>query len=198
MYEITIFFLTTSMQNQNQEFRNRWAVIAGFGGKGANQVVEKILDRLRSQGLQVAGAYHEAVRNEEGLLGYDLINIGMNERTPLARKTKTLELQEFCDLHFCQEAFTKANEWFDVPDVDVVALSLGPLEARKDGHWQTVISLLSGTPKLVLLLIRPDVLASIMFRLPDPIAGLSLPTQSSELDGFIETIYFEACGKGKE
>ncbi len=128
------------------------------------------MEQLRSQGLQVGGALTARSDTARGD-SYDLVNQESGTRVLLAQRDTTPDI---CDLRFDESAFEHAERWCRAPGLNVVLIELGKIEASGRGLWPTFAHLMCGPPRLVLAVVRPEVLADIGLRLPEPVAWLDL------------------------
>ncbi len=163
---------------------NPWAVIVGRGAHGKREAAQTIVEKLRGKGLRVGGVLTSRMKTDE-CNSYELVDQRSGSRIALAEPGPDPDI---CDLRFHPEAFERADAWCRAPDLDVVIIELGKLEAKNRGFWQTFEKLMHGPPRLVLTLVRPEVLADIGLRLPDPISWLDLTEQPTDIDTFVESI----------
>jgi len=144
-----------------------------------------VIARLRARGWTVGGFLQEPLGDPGEPEGYVLVDLRSGERVPLARSSSTPEV---CNWSFEPQAFARAAEWCAAPELDFVFLQLGPLEAGGEGHWPTVTRTLAEAHAVAVLGMRPNVLARLALRLPDPIAGLELPVDDPGLERFVDRI----------
>jgi len=133
----------------------------------------------------VGGFLQLPVGPPEDPTGYELLDLRTDERAHLARHGPDPQV---CDWVFDDGAFARAAAWCADPNLDVIFLQLGPLEAGEEGHWPTVVRTLREARGVAVLCMRPHVLARVALKLPDPVAGLELPVDDEALDRFVETI----------
>ncbi len=159
-----------------------WVALVGPRGAGRGGIARRLEAALEDAELRVGGFRQESVgtpgRRHSG--GYDLVRVGSEERVPLARKSAEPEL---CDWAFAAESFERARGWLQEP-CDVHFATAGRLEAAGRGHWPA-IARAAQRPGLLVLSLRPGVLAAIALRLPDPEDALELPAGEPEISGFI-------------
>jgi len=167
---------------------NPWAAIVGRGRDGARALVQRLVRELRAAGLRVGGGKQahtcENIDGDEVDRGCDLIDLDTGACLPLARVSATPEL---CDYVFDADAFARGVEWM-ARDYDVVFLEVGKLEAAKRGHWPAVEAALQASARVVVLTLRPDVLASVVLDMEEPLAGLEAPFEEADVVEFLETL----------
>jgi nucleoside-triphosphatase THEP1 len=164
---------------------NPWAAIVGTRIQGRDQVVQAVIDGLQAAGRHVAGFLHRSRERAGNVEGYDVVDVESGESWPMARYSRDPQV---CDWEFDEMAFTRVRARLAEHTSHVVLFELGPLEGKEKGHWQAVMEVLEGPPRLLLLCIRPKALAPIALELPDPVADLELPAQQKEIDAFVEEI----------
>jgi nucleoside-triphosphatase THEP1 len=169
---------------------NPWVAVVGRQTTGRTQVLDKLAAGLRQAGLRVGGALQRPACEGDEVVGYDAISPSSGDVVALARKGPEPEL---CEWRFCEDALDRVREWATAPHAQVIVLELGPLEARGQGNWPAVRAALAAPDRLVILGIRPAVLAPVVLRLPDPEDGLELPAPASEVDSFVERIVLLAA-----
>ena len=149
---------------------NPWAAIVGRGPEGRNEMISDIAQRLRADGLSVRGFTHEGVEESSGP-GIDAVELFGVERAAIAR---TSPHPDICNYLFQPAGFEAVDRWCG-EDGDVLFMEIGRLEAKGEGYWPTVTRRFVGPRTLLVLSIRPHVLASIALDLPDPAAFIELP-----------------------
>jgi nucleoside-triphosphatase THEP1 len=167
---------------------NPWIAVVGRTRDGANEVVARIVAKCRAQGLRVGGVRQERIMRDDQRAGFDVVNLVDGERHSLAHVAPSLDARDICDLTFDSDALTAVRRWLTSPEIEVVLLPVGPLEARGRGHWPAIEAALLGTPRLLVLQIRPDVLTQVALQLDDPSGDLTLPANSEELERLFDTI----------
>lgn len=165
--------------------QNPWAAIVGRGRDGARDLVRRLVGELRAAGLKVGGVAQahvsEDVDGDEVDRGFDLVDLDTGARLPLARVSATPEL---CDYVFDRAVFAEGVEWV-TREYDVVFLEVGKLEAAKKGHWPAVEGALRASPRVVVLTLRPDILASVVLDMEEPVAGLEVPFSEADVAEFL-------------
>ena len=167
---------------------NPWAVLIGCHADGVDDVIESIGSICARRNIRFGGVQQERIVEDGERVGYDLIDLSTSQRLPMARKAKSNEPTILCDLAFDLTVFETVTTWVNSTELDVVLLSAGGLEARQQGHWPTINNILSGSPRLLLLHVRPSVLAPIVLRLENPVAAIELPATNFEIEEFGEEI----------
>ncbi len=158
-----------------------WIAVVGRSAQGANELITALVEKCRNEGLSVGGVRQVPVLKEGERIGYDAISLSTGERLPLARITADADKQDLCDLRFESDAFGVVEQWVCREKWDVNVLPVGPLERRKQGYWPTITKLRSEGRGALVLLIRPDVLTSVVLGMDDPIDGVELPAGDAEL-----------------
>lgn len=159
-----------------------WVALVGTRETGRGGITRRLEAALSDEGLRMGGFRQEAIGGpgRRQVDGYDLVRVGGPERAPLARKAVEPEM---CEWGFAAEAFETARSWLRQP-CDVRFATAGRLEAAGRGHWPAIAEALQ-QPGLLILSLRPNVLASIALRLPDPEDALELPAGEPETSEFI-------------
>lgn len=168
---------------------NRWAAIVGRTGDGRRDVTDAVVEHLRSAGLRVGGFVQRAVTEGDEPVGWDAVDLAAGRRCRVARAGPDPELCEWC---FDAEGIGTCRSWATAPDLDVVLLEAGPLEARGQGHWPTLRAVLDGPPRLAVVGVRPSALAAVALALPDPVAGIELPEGPEAVEAFAREIVLAA------
>lgn len=159
-----------------------WAAIVGTRETGRPEAMERLLPILRGAGLRLGGFVQERVYRDDTLLGYDVVDLASGERAQLARESGPDA--DLCSWAFEPSAFETCRRWASAGTYDITLLELGRLEAAGTGHWQLANDILQNDGGLVLIQLRPHVLAQIALQLPDPVDGLELPASEEEIGGF--------------
>ncbi len=162
-----------------------WAAIVGWGQQGRGDVTQRVIDGLRAKGRRLGGCLQLCLGEGDEILGYDLVDLDDGTRFALARPSTDPEV---CNWGFDYTVFAEIQRRVIERAYDIVVLELGPIEARGKGHWETVQRLLAADGRMVVLCIRPRVLARIALDLPDPAAGLELPATDAEIARFVEDV----------
>lgn len=164
---------------------NPWIAIVGARESGRHTLTRALSRALSARALSVRGFLQVPVVDEHGATeGYDLLDIAGGDRLPLARPSASPRI---CGWGFAEDAFRAARTWCAMPS-DVVVLEVGRIEAAEDGHWPAVLAALRGPPRLVVVGIRPAVLAAIALRLPDPSDAIELPTEELAQQAFVDRV----------
>lgn len=161
---------------------NPW--IAIVGARDARlALVERTCDALRERGARITGFVQvSSVEGEDA--GFDLIDLESRERVALARPSATPRI---CNWGFDDAVFARTR-LAALRDANVTILEVGRLEAAGDGHWAAVEGALDGSRRLVVVAMRPNVVASIALRLPDPEASIELPAEEPEIAAFVQEV----------
>lgn len=162
---------------------NPWIAIVGARAHGRIELTRRLRAELHQMSLRVTGFVQEPCVGVDGsVVGYDLVDLESEERVPLARDS---DRPLICNWGFDRRAFDRARDWALRP-ADVSVLEVGRLEAGERGHWPAVLSALRDPrERLVLLGIRPNVVASVAVRLPDPVELIELPAGPGQIDAFV-------------
>lgn len=160
-----------------------WIAVIGTRKTGRQSVARRLETAIRDAGHRVGGFHQEARWTETSpreVCGYDLVDAATGERHALARKSGTPDM---CEWGFSEQAFPKARAWLEKDACARFAVA-GRLEAAERGHWPAIRASLD-QPGFLILSVRPNVLASVTLRLPDPAAFIELPASDAEVSDFI-------------
>lgn len=164
---------------------NPWIAIVGAREHGRLELTHRLRADLERRGTRVTGFVQEPCLDaDQSVVGYDLVDLATGRRVPLARDS---DRPLICNWGFDDRAFALAHEWALRP-ADVSVVEVGRLEAGERGHWGTVLSALREPGRLVLLGIRPNVVASVAVRLPDPIEAIELPAEAGQIEAFVRRV----------
>lgn len=169
-----------------------WVAIVGTRESGKQGLVESLGRALAARGLRLGGVIQSPVMRDGEAVGYDVLHVGGPERLPLARPAGEPRI---CNWGFDAEAFEAARTWVLEAPGDAAVVEVGRLEAAGEGHWPTVQAALAREDRLVVLLLRPAVAASVGLRLPDPVAGIELPASVEEAASFVEDVAREVASR---
>lgn len=156
--------------------RHRWAALVGRGSDGRDEAVEDIVAGLRRAGLSVGGLAQQRCGD-----GYEVVDLASGARCAVAYTSPTPEM---CDLAFRHEVFDDLRHQMATQRYDVVIMPVGRLEARGAGHWPNIRDRLDDEDTLVILCLRPMILAAVALDLPDPIEALELPAPGDRIAAF--------------
>lgn len=161
-----------------------WAVVVGAKGEPRAEAALRLASLLRARGLRVGGFVARRVEGQ-GLVVEDL---GSGARVPLGVPDEVDP--DFCGWRFEAGGFETAAGWVGAAGLDVAILGgIGPLEAAGRGHWELVRRTVEEGRALPILVVRSDALATVALALPgEPLAGLELPADDAEMDGFVAAI----------
>lgn len=166
-----------------------WAALVGRAEDGRREATAAVVEALRAEGLRVGGFVQQRVLEGDEVVGWDAVDLAGGSRCPVARTGPDPHL---CEWRFDAEGIEACRRWATAPDLDVVVLEAGPLEARGEGHWDTLQEILRSPGRVALVGLRPSALAAVALALPDPIAGLELPGTPEETAELANAIAREA------
>lgn len=161
---------------------NPWIALVGARDDGRAVAAQAVLATLRGAGVRVGGFLQERITRGDEILGYDLIDLGGGARVPLARPSPRPRI---CSWGFDEQAFARAASWALRP-ADVTVIEAGRIEAAGEGHFPALLSTLRASPRVVLVSLRPNVLASIALALPDPADFVELPAEPEEVQALAQ------------
>ncbi len=167
---------------------NPWIAVVGRTRDGVAEVMADIATACRTLGLHVGGVRQERIMGDGERTGFDVINLVDDERRNLAHVAPCLDARDICDLTFDSDALTAVRRWLTNPELEVILLPVGPLEARGRGHWPAIEAALGGAPRTLVLQVRPDALTPVALQLDDPCADLTLPAAPGELKRLVDSI----------
>lgn len=160
-----------------------WAPIILTPDLPKGDALERIADAVRREGVTLGGWLQERVVDAGGRrVGYDVVEVTSERRLTLARVAAVRT--ELCDLKFREGAFDEMRASLLASDARALLLEVGPLEAAERGHWTAIHELLATSDAALLLVVRPRLLASLALRFPDPVAEITLPADSAEIERF--------------
>jgi nucleoside-triphosphatase THEP1 len=166
-----IFLLLSNAENRLIEIRGKYPgkpkvfIIKGAIGDGKTRLAEKISDKFKAKGIKVAGIYAPRILVNGDTIGYDIVNIMTNDRTPFLRTGgKSIhKIGKFKILPGGLELGLTAICQARIERTDVMIVDeVGKLELQ-DGGWAKAIEplfLYFGNP--VLLFIRNDFTEEVM------------------------------------
>jgi nucleoside-triphosphatase THEP1 len=166
----------------NSSDANPWIGIIGTRAMGRPQIARHVVEALGQQGLSVLGLVSEPVERDGARAGYDLEELGSGARRPLARPGPAPQL---CSWAFDDAVFAEAARRVAVGGTDVVVLQFGSLEAAGEGLWPAAAAALAAPRRLLVLTLRPHLLARLIERLPEPADALELPAAADDVQRFV-------------
>ncbi|MFB6131990.1 MAG: nucleoside-triphosphatase [Halanaeroarchaeum sp.] len=124
-------------------------LITGPPRSGKTTVLERLVDRLRAEGLTLAGVWSPEVREGGNRVGFDIVDLASGERAVLARKERekgpqvgSYRVDVPATEALCERAF-EAVESADAVVIDEIA----PMEVTTDAFTEGVRTALdSPTP----------------------------------------------------
>lgn len=160
-----------------------WAPIVVTPDVPKGDALERIAHAMQREGIPLGGWLQKRVIDADGKrVGYDVVELAGERRLALARVATAGA--DLCDLVFRDGAFDEMRASLLASGARALLLEVGPLEAAERGHWRAIRELLATSDATLLLVVRPRLLASLALRFPDPIAELTVPADSAEIERF--------------
>jgi nucleoside-triphosphatase THEP1 len=173
----------------------RWALISGESGEENAAFAMEVIERLKMDGIRIAGFVQHKSRNERGEKRYHLERLLTGEQAILAVDgvaAKGPSQEFFCSMAFHNDAFNAANRWVkeDAAGAGLLLLDgISKLEVSGKGHSATLERALRLRRPVVLICVRASQLSYVIerFALPDDkmVAALELPADESAFEAFV-------------
>lgn len=120
-----------------------------------------LVQAARAEGFVVAGCLAPSVYANDALVGFDIVNLHSNQKTPLALRASGCGVGQ--GFQFLAEGLALGNEALGSPatkDADLIIVDeFGPLELAHAG-WRTAADRLMTVPDAVLVLVVREELAA--------------------------------------
>jgi nucleoside-triphosphatase THEP1 len=148
-------------------------VLYGARGAGKTTTVLRLAELLRAEGLRVGGFLQQAVVDDLGRRGYELVHLaGCGQSVSLARPGKASDAEgelTACSFAFSRDAFAAGRAWLreDATRADVLVIDeVSKLEVGGQGHCEALRwALALGGGMLLLLSVRADQLFAVVDKL---------------------------------
>ncbi len=138
--------------------QNRLILWTGPKHCGKTTSATRLIQMARAEGFIVAGILEPSLYDNGELLGFDVLNVQNQKRTPLARRNKDKSQTGFFNfitdgLKFGNAVLsTEAIKFADLVIID----EFGPLELKGHGWRRNIDSLLSSGNAVILIIIRQE------------------------------------------
>jgi len=136
--------------------QNRLILWTGPKHCGKTTSATQLILMARAEGFTVAGILQPSLYDNGELVGFDVLDIQNQKRTPLARRNKDKSTMGF--FNFITEGLTFGNAVLSeeaIKFADLVIIDeFGPLELKGQGWRRNIDSLLSSSNAIILIIIR--------------------------------------------
>jgi nucleoside-triphosphatase THEP1 len=182
-----------------ESIQNRLILWTGKRHSGKTTSVARLAQKARDEGFNVCGLLAPCVYLEGKFVGYDVLDLRTNHRTPLARcKTSNSYAGPF---NFITEGFKLSNSALSKEAVEsaelIIVDEFGKLELNGRGWRKDVDSLLVSSDAVILLVVRLELADAVRQLYADiPYQELSATEQDS-IDNVI-TMLKNHCRNVKE
>lgn len=125
---------------------------------GKTTVLTELTNRARQKGITVAGILAPSIYQSNRLVGFDILDLGTNQRCPLARRDieGPKKIGEFVLTKEGLELGRSALKTTCKPARLIVVDEYGPLELKNGGWRSEVDSLIQRRPGMILLVVRDE------------------------------------------
>jgi len=152
----------------NQKSGPRVFVLTGAQGSGKTTLLEKLIPQVRTRGRTVAGIRAPAVFNNGVRIGYNVEDVRTGDMLPLCRTGQRNAVATAGPYGFDRGGLrfgATALSLDTVAQRDIVILDeIGPLELKGGGWAPMLHSLLESYEGSLLVVIRPDILHTVLRR----------------------------------
>jgi len=144
---------------------NRLILWTGPKHSGKTTSATCLIQMARTEGFIVAGILEPSSYDNGELLGFDVLDLHSQKRTPLARRNK--DKRTIGSFKFIADGLKFGNAILSsetIKSADLVIIDeFGPLEIKGNGWRRNIDSLLSSSNAIILIIIRQELKAT--FRL---------------------------------
>ena len=138
--------------------QNRLILWTGPKHCGKTTSAAHLIKMARAEGFTVAGILEPSLYDNGELLGFDVLDVQTQKRTPLAKRNKDESTTGF--FNFLTDGLKFGNAVLNseaIKSVDLVIIDeFGPLEVRGDGWRKSIDTLLSSSSAIILIIIRQE------------------------------------------
>jgi nucleoside-triphosphatase len=138
--------------------QNRLILWTGPKHCGKTTSAARLIQMARTEGFIIAGILQTSLYDNGKLLGFDVLDVQSQKRTPLARRNKGKNTTGFFNfitdgLKFGNAVLSaKAIKFADLVIID----EFGPLELKGHGWRRNIDSLLSSSNAIILIIVRQE------------------------------------------
>lgn len=149
--------------------QNRLILWTGPKHSGKTTSAAHLIQMARAEGFIVAGILEPSLYDNGELLGFDVLDIKNQKRTPLARRNKDKSTTGF--FNFIKDGLKFGNtvlssEAIEFADL-VIIDEFGPLELKGEGWHRNIDSLLSSSNAILLIIVRHELKDTFKQLYPD-------------------------------
>lgn len=138
--------------------QNRLILWTGPKHCGKTTSAARLIQMARTEGYIVAGILEPSLYDNGELLGFDVLNVQNQKRTPLARRNKDKNTTGF--FNFITDGLKFGNAVLSSETIKFADLIIidefGPLELKGQGWRRNIDSLLSSSNAIILIIIRQE------------------------------------------
>ena len=148
-------------QIRNEKRQSRRIVLTGKIGSGKTEVLKKLIQKFRQEGIGVVGFYEERVFEKDETVGYDFIEIETGRRIEFLRKNGA-GLSRVGKYMINVEAFPIGKEILKNNSQPIVIVDeIGKMENKGEGWADSFASLLQVSNDVVIASFRKELLTEL-------------------------------------
>ena len=141
-------------------------LIHGDKNQGKTTQLKRVIDLLKSNNKTVAGFYSEKISKNNIVLGYDLLTISKNVKTPFLNINTSLEKETIGVFSINNSAIEIGNSEIEkaiLKNVDYIVLDeVGKLELNNKGWYNSINKLLFNFSNEIIFCVRTEFVQSII------------------------------------
>jgi nucleoside-triphosphatase len=138
--------------------QNRLILWTGPKHSGKTTSATRLIEMALTEGFIVAGILEPSLYDDGKLLGFDVLDLHSQRRTPLARRNKDKSSIGF--FNFITDGLKFGNAVLSsdkIKSADLIIIDeFGPLEIKGQGWRRNIDSLLSSSNAILLIIIRKE------------------------------------------
>jgi nucleoside-triphosphatase THEP1 len=165
--------------------QNRLILWTGPKHCGKTTSASNLIQKARAEGFTVAGILEPSLYNNGELIGFDVLDLHSQKRTPLARRNK--DKSTTGSFNFITDGLKFGNAVLTseaIKSAELVIIDeFGPLEVNGQGWRRNIDSLLSSSNAIMLIIIRQELKDTFRRLYPNvPCLELEAIEESSSLE----------------
>lgn len=133
-------------------------IITGSVGQGKTTMVQKIIENLKASGISVGGICSPRIMLDNETIGYDIVDIGKNEREQFLRQTDDDNLKQIGRFSICAQGLQKGREALksavEEKNRIIVVDEAGNFELEDHGWSQSIRNLVDASDSHILMVVR--------------------------------------------